>query len=176
MDIRKLQRVILDALEDVKAQRIEIFNTESQSPLFERVLIASGASQRQTKALAASVCDAVKSRFGIQPRLEGEENGEWIIVDCGPAVIHVMQPAIRDYYHLEDIWGAKPVRLKTAALAKTLPKASEADNPGSTALAQKTPLRKPLSKRRHTAKAGTQKPKTVAVKKPKAPKKNLMAS
>src|SRR5438105_11115158 len=112
MDIRKLQRAIVDGLEDVKAQNIVVFNTEHLSPLFERVIIASGTSNRQTKALASSVRDAVKSRGFPVTRTEGEDNGEWIIVDCGAAVVHVMQPAIRDYYHLEEIWGDKPVKLK----------------------------------------------------------------
>ena len=112
MDIRKLQRAIVDGLEDVKAQNIRVFNTEHLSPLFERVIVASGTSNRQTKALAASVRDSVKSR-GLQVlRTEGEENGEWIIVDCGAAVAHIMQPSIRDYYHLEEIWGDKPVKMK----------------------------------------------------------------
>ena len=111
-DIQKLQRAIVDGLEDVKAQDIQVFNTEHLSPLFERVMIASGTSNRQTKALAASVRDAVREAGFAKPRMEGEENGEWIIVDCGQAVVHIMQPNIRQYYHLEDLWGDKPVRLK----------------------------------------------------------------
>ncbi|MCW5633284.1 MAG: ribosome silencing factor [Rubrivivax sp.] len=115
MDIRKLQRAIVDGLEDVKAQNVVVFNTEALSPLFERVIIASGTSNRQTKALASSVRETVKKR-GLQVlRTEGEDNGEWIIVDCGAAVAHIMQPAIRDYYHLEEIWGAKPVKMKGVA-------------------------------------------------------------
>ncbi len=114
-DIQKLQRVIVDALEDVKAQEIVVFDTEKQTALFERVMIASGTSNRQTRALAMSVRDAVnKAGFG-KPRVEGEDNGEWIIVDCGSAVVHVMQPAIRSYYHLEELWGDIPVRLKFGA-------------------------------------------------------------
>ncbi len=114
-DVQKLQRAIVDGLEDVKAQDIVVFNTEHMSPLFERVIIASGTSNRQTKALAASVRDQVRDAGFAKPRIEGEENGEWIIVDCGSAVVHVMQPAIRQYYHLEEIWGEKPVRLKHGA-------------------------------------------------------------
>jgi ribosome-associated protein len=116
--IQKLQRAIVDGLEDVKAQDIQVFNTEALSPLFERVIIASGTSNRQTKALAASVRDAVREAGFDKPRTEGEENGEWIIVDCGQAVVHVMQPNIRQYYRLEDIWGEKPVRIKQAGKAK----------------------------------------------------------
>ena len=125
MDIRKLQRAIVDGLEDVKAQDIQVFNTEHLSPLFERVIVAAGASNRQTKALAASVRDAVKSAGMSVLRTEGEENGEWIIVDCGAAVAHIMQPSIRDYYRLEEIWGGKPVAIKLNAKAGGLVKASE---------------------------------------------------
>src|SRR5215468_6599643 len=115
MDIRKLQRAIVDGLEDVKAQHIAVFNTEHLSPLFERVIVASGTSNRQTKALASSVIDAVREAGFPKPRVEGEENGEWIIVDCGAAVAHIVQPAIRQYYHLEEIWGEKPVRVRVGA-------------------------------------------------------------
>jgi ribosome-associated protein len=126
MDIRKLQRAIVDGLEDVKGQNIAVFNTEHLSPLFERVIIASGTSNRQTRALAASVRDAVKGRGLATPRIEGEDNGEWIIVDCGAAVVHLMQPGIRDYYHLEEIWGEKPVRMKLDGAPKRLVKAAAA--------------------------------------------------
>ena len=114
-DIQKLQRAVVDALEDVKAQEIQVFDTEHLSSLFERVIIASGTSNRQTKALAASVRDKVRNAGFGKPRMEGEDNGEWIIVDCGPAVVHIMQPTIRTYYNLEEIWGGTPVRLKFGA-------------------------------------------------------------
>ena len=114
-DIQKLQRAIVDALEDVKAQEIQVFDTEHLSSLFERVIIASGTSNRQTKALSASVRDKVRKAGFAKPRIEGEDNGEWIIVDCGPAVVHIMQPTIRTYYNLEEIWGGTPVRLKFGA-------------------------------------------------------------
>jgi ribosome-associated protein len=114
-DIQKLQRAIVDGLEDVKAQDIVVFDTEHLSALFERVIIASGTSNRQTKALAASVRDAVRDAGFAKPRMEGETNGEWIIVDCGQAVVHIMQPNFRQYYNLEELWGDKPVRLKFGA-------------------------------------------------------------
>lgn len=125
-DIQKLQRAIVDGLEDVKAQDIVVFNTEKLSPLFERVIVASGTSNRQTKALAASVRDAVREAGFDKPRIEGEDNGEWIIVDCGSAVVHVMQPVIRQYYRLEEIWGATPVRMKHGA-----PKPAVAEKPAA---------------------------------------------
>jgi ribosome-associated protein len=124
MDIRKLQRAIVDGLEDVKARDIVVFNTEHLSPLFERVIVASGTSNRQTKALASSVRETVKSRGLPVLSVEGADNGEWIIVDCGAAVAHIMQPAIRDYYRLEELWGGKSVKMKVdGAAAKRLVKA-----------------------------------------------------
>ena len=114
-DVQKLQRIVVDSLEDVKAVDIQVFDTEEQTALFERVIVASGTSNRQTKALAASVRDAVREAGFDKPRIEGEDNGEWIIVDCHSIVVHIMQPAIRQYYHLEDLWGDKPVRMKFGA-------------------------------------------------------------
>jgi ribosome-associated protein len=150
MDIRKLQRAIVDGLEDVKAQHIAVFNTEHLSPLFERVIVATGASNRQTKSLAASVRDTVRSRGLPVMRVEGEENGEWIIVDCGAAVVHIMQPAIREYYHLEEIWGGKPVKMKLAAAQPTrLVKAEEPAAPVRPAA--KTPAKKAPAKKRASA-------------------------
>jgi ribosome-associated protein len=132
-DVQKLQRAIVDGLEDVKALDIQVFDTEHITSLFERVIIASGSSNRQTKALAASVRDAVRDAGFSKPRIEGEENGEWIIVDCGAAVAHIMQPVIRQYYHLEELWGDKPVKLKLGApapLAKAAkPEAKEESKP-----------------------------------------------
>jgi ribosome-associated protein len=145
MDIRKLQRAIVDGLEDVKAHDIRVFNTEHLSPLFERVIVASGNSNRQTKALAASVRDSVKSRDMQVLRTEGEDNGEWIIVDCGAAVVHVMQPAIRQYYNLEELWGDKVVKIKLGAEAALLPKASPDKPPPRKVAAKKTPAKKTAS-------------------------------
>lgn len=134
-DTQRLQRAIVEGLEDVKAQDIQVFNTEHLSALFERVIVASGTSNRQTKALAASVRDAVREAGFAKPRIEGEENGEWIIVDCGAAVTHIMQPAIRNYYRLEEIWGEKPVRLKLGAPKPVMPAAAPAGARKATAKA-----------------------------------------
>jgi len=154
-DIQKLQKAIVDGLEDVKGQDIVVFNTEELSPLFERVIIASGTSNRQTKALAASVRDAVREAGFDKPRVEGEDNGEWIIVDCGQAVAHVMQPVIRQYYRLEEIWGAKPVRLKAAAKAASAkPKAEGDAAPAKKAAAKKAPAKKAAAPAAPAKKAG----------------------
>ena len=172
MDIRKLQRTIVDGLEDVKAQNIVVFNTEHLSALFERVIIASGTSNRQTKSLASSVREAVKTAGFSVPRTEGERNGEWIIVDCGAAVVHVMQPTIRDYYHLEEIWGGKPVNMKIESGVTRLVKASEPDKPAkarkpaakkvaAAPVAKKAAAKAPAAK---TPAAKTPAPKTAAKK------------
>ncbi|NRO96045.1 ribosome silencing factor [Paraburkholderia sp. NMBU_R16] len=115
MDIRKLQRAIVDGLEDVKAQDIRVFNTTHLTELFDRVIVASGTSNRQTKALASSVRDKVKEAGGEIVSTEGEDIGEWVLVDCGDAVVHILQPALRQYYNLEEIWGDKPVRVKLSS-------------------------------------------------------------
>jgi ribosome-associated protein len=126
MDIKKLQRVIVDALEDVKAQDIEVYNTVKLSDMFERVIIASGTSNRQTRALAMSVREAVKTNGGDVISMEGQDTGEWVLVDCNDAIVHIMQPAIRQYYNLEELWGGNKVSMKLAA-KKGLVKASEPD-------------------------------------------------
>lgn len=153
--VQVLQRCIVNALEDVKAIDIQVFNTEHLSPLFERVIVASGNSNRQTKALAASVRDDVREAGFDKPRIEGEENGEWIIVDCGAAVVHIMQPAIRAYYRLEEIWGDKPVKLRSAAPVKpsststSSTKATKA--PSAKAAVKSTPKKSPVSKAKKPA-------------------------
>ena len=147
----------------MKAQNIVVFNTEHLSPLFERVIIASGTSNRQTKALAASVRDAVKSKGFPVPRTEGEDNGEWIIVDCGSAVVHVMQPSIRDYYRLEEIWGGKPVKLKVDGAPVKLVKASEPE--AAKPAAKKAAAKKAPAARKTTAAAKAAPARKVAVAK-----------
>jgi ribosome-associated protein len=165
-DIQKLQRLIVDALEDVKAQDLKVFDTEHLSPLFERVIIASGTSNRQTKALAASVRDKVREAGFGKPRIEGEDNGEWIIADCGAAVVHIMQPTIRMYYNLEEIWGDKPVRLKFGA-----PKPAVAETTEKKPAAKKAPAKKAAAGKtaaKAPAKKTSAKPAAKSASKPAA--------
>lgn len=112
MDIQKLQRLVIDALEDVKAQDIKVFNTSHITGLFDRVVIASGSSNRQTRAIASSVADRAREQKIPIIAYEGEDTGEWVLVDLGDIVVHCMQPSVRQYYNLEEIWGGKPVRVK----------------------------------------------------------------
>jgi len=114
MDIKKLQTLVVDALEDVKAQDIQLYDTTHLTSLFDRIAIASGTSNRQTKALAASVRDKVKENGGNIVSIEGEDTGEWVLVDLGDMIVHIMQPAIRAYYRLEEIWGEKEVKFGAA--------------------------------------------------------------
>ena len=108
MDIKKLQTLVVDALEDVKGQDIAVFDTVHLTSLFDRIAIVSGTSNRQTKALAASVRDKVKEAGGEIVGMEGEDTGEWVLVDLGDMIVHVMQPSTRAYYNLEELWQTTP--------------------------------------------------------------------
>ena len=127
MDLRKLQRTIIDALEDIKAQDIRVFDTTKLSDLFDRVIIATGNSNRQTKALAMSVKESVKEKGGDVISVEGLETGEWVLVDCGDIIVHILQPMLRSYYQLEGMWGDKPVRVKLGGGKTSKRFASEED-------------------------------------------------
>ncbi|PRC92820.1 ribosome silencing factor [Solimicrobium silvestre] len=114
MDIKKLQTLVVDALEDVKAQDIKVYDTTHLTSLFDRICIASGTSNRQTKSLASSVRDKVKENGGDIVGIEGEDVGEWVLVDLGDMVVHIMQPVIRGYYRLEELWGDKEIKMGAA--------------------------------------------------------------
>lgn len=122
MDIRKKQRLVVEALEDVKGRDIVVFNVARQSAHFERVIIASGESNRQVNALATRVQEAMKALGERIAGVEGRRNGEWVLVDLGDIVVHVMHPAVRSYYNLEELWGGKEVKITPVAKAKPAPK------------------------------------------------------
>ena len=169
MDIKKLQTLVVDALEDVKGQDIVLFDTTNLTSLFDRIAVVSGTSNRQTKALAASVRDKVKAAGGDVVGLEGEDTGEWVLVDLGDMIVHIMQPAIRQYYRLEEIWGEKPVKLG-AAKRKSTAEGQDAAAPKTKskhlAANQDQPEAKPVRERKTAAtKTAT---KTAAAKKPAA--------
>jgi ribosome-associated protein len=123
MDIRVKQRVVVEALEDVKGYDIEVYNTARLPSMFERVVIATGDSNRQVKALADRVQERVREQGGRVYGVEGEKSGEWVLVDLGDVVVHLMHPTVREFYNLEEIWGGKPVRLKRASKKKARPRA-----------------------------------------------------
>lgn len=158
MDIKKLQTLVVDALEDVKGQDIVLFDTTHLTSLFDRIAVVSGTSNRQTRALAASVRDKVKGAGGDVVGLEGEDTGEWVLVDLGDMIVHIMQPAIRQYYRLEEIWGEKPVKLG-AAKRKSTAEGIDADAPKTKskhlAANQEQEAAKPVNERKPAAKRAT---------------------
>ena len=176
MDIKKLQALVVDALEDVKGQDIALFDTTNLTSLFDRIAVVSGTSNRQTKALAASVRDKVKAAGGDVVGLEGEDTGEWVLVDLGDMIVHIMQPAIRQYYRLEEIWGEKPVKLGAAKRKSTVEGLEAAAAPKGKgkhlAANQEQPEAKPVVEKKPAAKRATAASKTAgegaAAKKPAA--------
>jgi ribosome-associated protein len=117
MDVRKLQKIVVSALEDIKGRDITVINTSKLSSMFERIVVASADSTRQVKALARNVHDKAKEAGADVLGIEGEDSGEWVLVDLGNIVVHVMQPTIRSHYNLEELWQARPKRAKSAAAA-----------------------------------------------------------
>ena len=99
------KKVVIEALEDIKAHDIQAIDVRKITPIFDWVIVASADSGRQTKALARHVRDKLKEAGSAIIGTEGEESGEWILVDAGDVVAHVMQPAVRDFYNLEELWG-----------------------------------------------------------------------
>lgn len=118
MDIRRKQQLVVEALEDVKGRDIVVFNTARLPSMFERVVIASGDSSRQVKALADRVREKVQESGGRVYGVEGESGGEWVLVDLGEIVVHLMHPTVRSFYNLEEVWGGKEVKTKAAAPKK----------------------------------------------------------
>ena len=115
MDIRKLQKIVVSALEDIKGKDIEVLNTAKLTSMFDRMVIATGDSNRQVKALARNVHEKVREAGGEVLSIEGEETGEWVLVDLGNIVVHVMQPAVRAHYKLEELWNTPPSSRRNAA-------------------------------------------------------------
>ena len=176
-DVIALQGLVVDALEDVKGKDIVVFDTEHLSALFERVIIVSGSSNRQTKALASSVRDQLRDAGYPKPRVEGEANGEWIIVDCGSAVVHVMQPIIREYYRLEEIWGEKPVRIRLAKQKGLVKASADAmdDQPAKKPAKKAAPRKAPVTQQPVAKKATAKKVAAKKVVAKKAPAKKTVA-
>lgn len=199
MDIKKLQAIVIDALEDVKAQDIKIFDTAHLTSLFDRIAVVSGTSNRQTKALAASVRDKVKENGGTILSVEGEDTGEWVLVDLGDMIVHIMQPAIRAYYRLEEIWGEKEVKFGVAKRVSQRTASEPMDEapkkaagrhltsnqtttdgddvvgkPARKAPARKTPARKTARKTAGTSAEPAA--KTAAPRAPRAPRKSAAGS
>jgi ribosome-associated protein len=105
MDIRKLQKAVITALQDIKAVDIQAYDVTHLTSLFDRVVIATANSVRQAKSLARSVHDKARE-LGVRVYgLEGDDTGEWVLVDLGDMVVHIMLPAVRSHYNLEELWN-----------------------------------------------------------------------
>ena len=125
MDIRAKQRAVVEALEDIKGKDIVVYNTARMPSMFERVVIASGESNRQVRALADHVQEKIRAGGSRVYGVEGESSGEWVLVDLGDVVVHIMHPAVRGFYNLEEVWGGKPVRFKAMPKPKPKPRAQK---------------------------------------------------
>lgn len=169
LSLQDLQNVVINALEDIKGQNILVFDAQPLTSMFDRVIVVSGTSNRQTRALAKNLHDKVKQAGGDVTGAEGEETGEWVLVDLGDIIVHIMQPAIRDYYRLEEIWGKHPIDWQAErelALQKAAPRRKPtAKKP----LSEKTPAKKSPAKKAPAKKPPAKKPaaKGAAAKKPK---------
>ncbi len=169
LSLDDLQNIVINALEDIKGQNILVFNAQPLTSMFDRVIVVSGTSNRQTRAIAKNLHDQVKQVGGQVYGAEGEETGEWVLVDLGDIIVHIMQPAIRDYYRLEEIWGKYPIDWQAerkAALEKSAPRRKPtAKKP----LSEKTPAKKAPAKKTAAKKPTAKKPaaKSAAAKKPK---------
>lgn len=114
MKLQQLEKVVVNALEDIKGRDIEVINTTPLTALFDRLVIACGDSSRQVKALARNVQDKVRDAGATILSCEGEDAGEWVLVDLGDIIVHVMQPTVRQYYNLEELWQATPAQRRKA--------------------------------------------------------------
>ena len=142
MATKKLPAIIIDALEDIKARDIKLINVARLTSVFDYIAIASAESTRQTKALAKNVMDKVKESGGWIYGIEGEQSGEWVLVDCGDVVVHIMQPAVREHYKLEELWGEGKLEFPLPVVKKPAVKKSAAAKPV---------VKKPVVKKRRSA-------------------------
>ena len=168
LSIKKLETIAVDALEDIKGRNIIIVNTTKVSQMFERLVLASGDSNRQVRALARSVADKVREAGGEVLSVEGEDSGEWVVVDLGPVVVHIMQPDVRLHFDLEGLWGQG----KPAGVAAEKAAAKKAKNAAEKALEKAAADKKLTAKKPVAKKAGVPKApaKKAAAKKPAAKK------
>ncbi|MEM7017743.1 MAG: ribosome silencing factor [Pseudomonadota bacterium] len=107
MDIEPLLNVVLEALDDLKAENIKILNVEGICSVADRLIIATGNSSRHVKSIAKNVQDSAKTSGERPLGVEGEDTGEWILVDLGDIIVHIMQPQTREFYQLEKLWDTQ---------------------------------------------------------------------
>ena len=169
LNLQDLQNVVINALEDIKGQNILVFDAQPLTSMFDRVIVVSGTSNRQTRALAKNLHDKIKQAGGDVTGAEGEETGEWVLVDLGDIIVHIMQPAIRDYYRLEEIWGKHPIDWQAERKLAVQKAAPRRKPTAKKPLSEKTPAKKSPTKKAPAKKSPAKKPaaKGTAAKKPK---------
>lgn len=113
-----MKKAAVAALEDIKASDIVVLNVKKLTSMADYMIVASGESSRQVKALARNVADKLRAAGAEIVGVEGEESGEWVLVDLGHVIVHVMHPAVREYYNLEELWTAPKTVRKTPASKK----------------------------------------------------------
>jgi len=176
VNLKQLQQAAVEALEDIKARDIQVYDVTGTSALFDRVIIATAESGRQLGALASNLRDGVKAAGGSIRHVEGEKTGEWVLVDLGDIVVHIMLPAIRQQYNLEELWGQKRVKIQTFVekpAQASEPTGAKATSPAKKVVAKKVAVKKAPAKKVAAKKTTVKK---TAVKKAvvnKAPAKKV---
>jgi ribosome-associated protein len=165
VNLKQLEQAAVEALEDIKARDIQVYDVTGTSALFDRVIIATAESGRQLGALASNLREGVKAAGGSIRHVEGEKTGEWVLVDLGDIVVHIMLPAIRQQYNLEELWGQKRVKIQT--FVEKPAQASEPTGVKATSPAKKIVAKKAAAKKATAKKAPAKKvaAKKTAVKK-----------
>jgi len=108
MKIEELKHIALDALDDLKAQNVVVIDVKDRSTITDFMIVATGTSQRQVKSLANHVTMKAKAA-GLQPLgVEGADVGDWVLVDLGDVIVHVMLDSVRKFYQLESLWSVSP--------------------------------------------------------------------
>lgn len=108
MRLDKLARAAVAALEDIKGRDIVVLDVRKMTAMFDRIIVVTADSARQSRALATHLQEKVKAIGARIHSVEGERSGEWVLVDLGSVVVHIMQPSIRQYYNLEELWAPPP--------------------------------------------------------------------
>lgn len=173
VNLKQLQQAAVEALEDIKARDIQVYDVTGTSALFDRVIIATAESGRQLGALASNLREGVKAAGGSIRHVEGEKTGEWVLVDLGDIVVHIMLPAIRQQYNLEELWGQKRVKIQTFVekpAQASEPTGVKATSPAKKVVAKKAAVKKATAKKAPAKKAPIKK---VPVK--KVPAKKVVA-
>jgi ribosome-associated protein len=168
MRLDKLTKIAVTALEDIKARDILVLDVRKQTSLYDTLIIATAESARQTKALANNVREEVKAAGGSIIGTEGEDSGDWVLVDCADFVVHIMQPNVRTYYNLEELWTPPaPTREPKLPVAKKAAPKLKSPAVAAPAVAEKPAAKQPSAKKAAVKASAAKKPavKKLAAKK-----------